>query len=118
MTEDNLKKRLGTGNPFRVPDGYFERFASDLMERLPEKESVETARKPTTWEKVRPLLYMAAMFVGAMLLIRVAASHYTPAGDSVQDEEVDMEMEYIDMAMESSMLDDYSLYVYLTEEKE
>lgn len=118
MTEDNLKKRLGTENPFRVPDGYFERFASDLMERLPEKESVETARKPTTWEKVRPLLYMAAMFVGAMLLIRVAASHYTPAGDPVQDEEVDMEMEYIDMAMESSMLDDYSLYVYLTEEKE
>ena len=58
------------------------------------------------------------MFVGARLLIHVAASHYAPADDPVQDGEVDMEMEYIDMAMESTMLDDYSLYVYLTEEKE
>lgn len=117
MTEDDLKKKVGTENPFRVPDGYFENFASNLMERLPEKEKVERSRKATPWEKVRPLLYMAAMFVGAMLLIRVAASHYTPAGTPEPDEELEAEMEYINMAMESSMLDDYSLYVYLTEEE-
>ena len=115
MMEDNLKKRIGTENPFRVPEGYFGNFASDLMERLPEKEKVEAARKPTTWEKVRPLLYMAAMFVGAMLLIRVASMHYAPAGSPDQEAELEAEMEYIDMAMENSMLDDYSLYVYLTE---
>lgn len=115
MAEDILKKRIGTDNPFRVPDGYFEHFASELMERLPEKEKVEAPRKPTTWEKVRPLLYMAAMFVGAMLLIRVASTHYAPAGSSDQEAELEAEMEYIDMAMENSMLDDYSLYVYLTE---
>ena len=117
MTEDDLKKKVGTENPFRVPDGYFENFASNLMERLPEKEKVERSREATTWEKVRPLLYMAAMFVGAMLLIRVAASHYTPVGTPEPDEELEAEMEYINMAMESSMLDDYSLYVYLTEEE-
>lgn len=116
MTEDNLEKRIGTGNPFRVPDGYFENFASDLMKRLPEKEKVEVVRKPTTWEKIRPLLYMAAMFVGAMLLIRVASTHYMPAGNTDQEDELEAEMEYINMAMENSMLDDYSLYVYLTEE--
>lgn len=118
MTEDNLKNKLGTENPFRVPDGYFENFASELMERLPDKEKVEISRQPTTWEKVRPLLYMAAMFVGAMLLIRVAASHYTPAENPALDEDWDVETEYIDMAMESSMLDDYSLYVYLSEDEE
>ena len=118
MTEDNLKNKLGTENPFRVPDGYFENFASELMERLPDKEKVEISRQPMTWEKVRPLLYMAAMFVGAMLLIRVAASHYTPAENPALDEDWDVETEYIDMAMESSMLDDYSLYVYLSEDEE
>ena len=118
MREDNLKKRLGTENPFRVPEGYFEHFTSELMDRLPEKEKVEAPRKPTAWEKVRPLLYMAAMFVGAMLLIRVASTYYTPAGSLDQEEELEAEMEYINMAMENSMLDDYSLYVYLTEEEE
>lgn len=118
MMEDNLLKKIGTENPFRVPEGYFERFASDVMDRLPEKEKVEVARKPTAWEKIRPLLYMAAMFVGAMLIIRVASSHYMPGAGDAFDEEVDLEMEYIDMAMENSMLDDYSLYVYLTDEEE
>ena len=45
MTEDDLKKKVGTENPFRVPDGYFENFASNLMERLPEKEKVERSRE-------------------------------------------------------------------------
>ena len=59
---------------------------------------------------------MAAMFVGAMLLIRVASTHYMSAGNTDQEDELEAEMEYINMAMENSMLDDYSLYVYLTEE--
>ena len=117
-TEDNLKKKIGADNPFRVPDGYFENLTSEVMNRLPEKEKVMVERKPTTWEKVKPLLYMAAMFVGAMLLIRVASTYYTPAGNPAVEEEADEEMEYINMAMDNSMLDDYSLYVYLTEDDE
>lgn len=117
MTEDNLQKRIGKENPFRVPEGYFESFTSKVMNNLPEKEKVEAPCKPTAWEKVRPLLYMAAMFVGAMLIIRVASSHYTPGTDAA-DEEIDQEVEYIDMAMENSMMDDYSLYVYLTTDAE
>lgn len=117
-TEDNLKKRIGSENPFRVPDSYFENLTSEVMKRLPEKETVVTERKPTIWEKVKPLLYMAAMFVGAMLLIRVASTYYTPVGNSAVEEEVDKEMEYINMAVDNSMLDDYSLYVYLTDDEE
>ena len=113
-TEDSLQKRIGKENAFRVPDGYFESFTSKVMNSLPEKEKIEEPRKPTAWEKVRPLLYMAAMFVGAMLIIRVASSHYTPGADVVADEEIEQEVEYIDMAMENSMMDDYSLYVYLS----
>ena len=36
--EDKLLKKIGTENPFRVPEGYFEGFTSDLMSRLPEKD--------------------------------------------------------------------------------
>ena len=116
--EDKLLKKLGTENPFRVPEGYFESFTSDLMSRLPEKEKTDVFREPTTWEKVRPWLYMAAMFVGAALIIRVASM-----GEAVSEirqqaaaDDADVELEYISTAIENTMMDDYSLYVYLTDE--
>nr|WP_325289029.1 hypothetical protein [uncultured Bacteroides sp.] len=115
--EDKLLKKVGTENPFRVPEGYFENFTSDLMSRLPEKEKTDIHREPTTWERVRPWLYMAAMFVGAALIIRVA-SPGKPASEPQQlaADETDIELEYISTAIENTMMDDYSLYVYLTDE--
>lgn len=116
--EDKLLKKIGTENPFRVPEGYFEGFTSDLMSRLPEKEKTDVYREPTTWEKVRPWLYMAAMFVGAALIIRVASTG-EPASETQQQlaaDDTDIELEYISTAIENTMMDDYSLYVYLTDE--
>ncbi len=117
--EDNLLKKIGTENPFRVPEGYFDGFTSDLMSRLPEKEKTDVRREPTTWEKVRPWLYMAAMFVGAALIIRVASPGETVLEGQQQQiaaDESDIEMEYIRVAIENTMMDDYSLYVYLSDE--
>lgn len=118
--EDKLLKKVGTENPFRVPEGYFENFTSDLMSRLPEKEKTDIHREPTTWEKVRPWLYMAAMFIGAALIIRVASPGETVSNGQQQQQiaadESDIEMEYIRTAIENTMMDDYSLYVYLSDE--
>ncbi len=61
---------------------------------------------------------MAAMFVGAALIIRVASSNHTPvdtAGDRMVADDTEMEMEYINIAVDNSMMDDYSLYVYLAD---
>ena len=115
--EDKLQKMIGTENPFRVPEGYFESLTSEVMNRLPEKEkSLGAIRKESTmWERVRPWLYMTAMFIGAALIIRVASTDRTPAADRVAAEESETEMEYINMAVDNSMLDDYSLYVYLAD---
>lgn len=118
--EDKLLKKIGTENPFRVPEGYFEGFTSDLMSRLPEKEKTDVHREPTTWEKVRPWLYMAAMFIGAALIIRVASPGETVSNGQQQQQiaadESDIEMEYIRTAIENTMMDEYSLYVYLSDE--
>ena len=115
--EDNILKKVGTENAFRVPEGYFENFNSELMNRLPEKEKLAFEQKePTMWERVKPWAYMAAMFVGAALSIRVASSDRTPAAtDRMAADETETEMEYINMAVDNSMLDDYSLYVYLAD---
>lgn len=59
---------------------------------------------------------MAAMFVGAALIIRVASSNHTPdTVNRVAADDTETEMEYINMAVDNSMLDDYSLYVYLAD---
>ena len=58
---------------------------------------------------------MTAMFIGAALIIRVASTDHKPAVDRVAAEESETEIEYINMAVDNSMLDDYSLYVYLAD---
>ena len=114
---DKIQKKIGTENPFRVPEGYFENLTSEVMNRLPEKEKlIAVQTEPTMWQKVRPWLYMTAMFIGAALIIRVASSDRTPAAtDRMAADETETEMEYINMAVDNSMLDDYSLYVYLAD---
>lgn len=115
--EDKIQKKIGTENPFRVPEGYFENLTSEVMNRLPEKEKLTAVQtEPTMWQKVKPWLYMTAMFIGAALIIRVASSDRTPAAtDRMAADETETEMEYINMAVDNSMLDDYSLYVYLAD---
>ena len=115
--EDTLLKKIGKEHSFKVPDGYFENLTSEVMNKLPEKEKVAFKEEHvSTWTRLKPLSYMAAMFVGAALIIRVASSDRTPAAtDRMAADETETEMEYINMAVDNSMLDDYSLYVYLAD---
>lgn len=56
-------------NPFKVPDNYFARLNEEIMNHLPEKENVAPRTVPL-WEKVKPWVYMAAMFVGLYITIQ------------------------------------------------
>ena len=74
--EDKLLRKVGTTNPFTVPEGYFENLTSEVMNRLPEKEKTEfSVKKVTLWDRMKPWAYMAAMFAGAALIIRIASSN-------------------------------------------
>ena len=114
--EDGLRKRIGKENPFKVPEGYFADFTSKMMDKLPEKMKVPENARISTWTKLKPLLYMAAMFVGAALIIRVASSGYESSSKnmaSADEDSVVISDEMIDYAVEGTRMDDYSLYVYL-----
>lgn len=74
MKEDNdILKQLNRRSGMTVPNGYFEDFASKMMQNLPE----HTAEAPTNvlprswWQRVRPYAYMAAMFCGIWLMMWV-----------------------------------------------
>ena len=71
MSKKKIKlEEIGTTNPFQVPEGYFEDFAENMMSRLPKRVS-ETPRTISLWARVQPWVYMAAMFTGIALMIRL-----------------------------------------------
>lgn len=74
---DSILDRVDRQTGMTVPDGYFESFAARMKDSLPEqpweKESAEANVLPSTvWQRIRPYVYMAAMFAGIWLLMNVS----------------------------------------------
>lgn len=70
---DNILKKIGRNDGTTVPEGYFEDFASRMMATLPEREEIveSPAEKRTLWMRVRPYVYMAAMFAGVWTMMKM-----------------------------------------------
>ncbi len=69
--ESEILDKLGRDPGFRVPEGYFEAFNERMAGMLPEVEVTEVDTPPTLWMKVRPYVYMAAMFAGVWCMMKV-----------------------------------------------
>ena len=115
--EDLILKKVGTKNPFNVPDGYFDNFTKELMNQLPEKEMVMVSSEITLWQRVKPWVYMTAMFCGIMLSVRVFVGE--PDKDEFpaisQTEVENLPDEDWEIMIDHIMMDDYTLYQYLTD---
>ena len=119
--EVNLDQLKGK-NPFKVPVGYMEGLTDQIMQRIPEKEE-EQIRPVFFMDRVRPWLYMAAVFIGLGLFFKAIVgidSTQTGKADSVllvqnhlqndislnteQNEEEDyldyLEAQYVDILMD------------------
>lgn len=90
----------GDRSVFRVPEGYFEGLEKQLSQRIETLEAEkkleirERSRKKggiiLTMQSVRPMLYMAAMFV--LLLFSIAlVFHYTAGSGSLRAQETSSE---------------------------
>lgn len=68
--KDNRKilDEIGGKSGFKVPENYFENMSARITEQLPERE-LPKPEIVTPWQRVRPYLYMAAMFVGIWLMM-------------------------------------------------
>ena len=114
--EDNLFRKVGTKNPFNVPDRYFEDFTQDLMSKLPEKEPMLPVAEPTLWQQVKPWIYMAAMFCGIMLSVRIFVGE--PKGEVFPITHADAEIlpdEEWEIMARRTLINDYDLYEFLTD---
>ena len=68
--ESKILDKLGKNPGFKVPENYFNDFNAKLLESLPEVKITEEV-KPTMWVRVRPFIYMAAMFAGVWLMMNI-----------------------------------------------
>ena len=93
--EQDIFDKIGKDPGFRVPEGYFADFTKKMTESLPEK-TFKKEPKPTKWVRIRPWVYMAAMFGGIWCMMQIfadmkdAVSHnlgYNPEiADAMNDE--------------------------------
>lgn len=131
--EDYLIKKCGKKQNFEVPEEYFDSFTEKVMESLPERnfEEIYSPKTVTMWDKVKPLVYLAAMFAGIALMFAVAEDFVSGNGQGEQKNLVstrsvstdesrtavysDEAAEYCDYVMNNSDMDDYSMYQYLEE---
>lgn len=67
-----------------VPDGYFESFAAKMIHDLPKREEAEAPGNilpppQTLWNRVRPYVYLAAMFAGIWCMLKMFVLMSSPA---------------------------------------
>lgn len=68
--ESIILDKLGKESGFKVPENYFANFNSQLLDSLPDVKLTEE-EKPTLWVRLRPFVYMAAMFAGIWLMMNI-----------------------------------------------
>lgn len=71
--EDRQHKSDDPTQAFKVPEGYFDQLSSSIMTRIrtEEQEIEESSARRPLMEVIRPYLYLAAMFVGLVLIINL-----------------------------------------------
>ena len=71
MKEKNdILSTIGKDSGFKVPENYFSDFAEKMAKSLPDQE-IQPIPQPTRWQRVRPFLYMAAMFAGIWCMMQI-----------------------------------------------
>ena len=111
-TTNNQLNKIGNKNPYQVPENYFEELTSRIMVQLPQK--VEENSQLSLWERVKPWVYMAAMFIGIALMIKtfVKAPDQFDSGLNISSTEVDDFYEYYENQSEK---DSYHEAIYLVD---
>lgn len=109
--KENILDKIGRRDGMTVPEGYFADFQQRMEAMLPFNEEAETQRKTqaprTFWEKVRPFVYMAAMFAGVWCMVKMFAMLGTGGVDlSIDNNEV----------LSSALADDTFIYEYLRDD--
>ena len=124
MTEEELlKQTFGNENHFKVPDGFFDRFAAEMMEKVEDTSIAEQHNATTTHRNaiVRRLVPYLAVASVVGLLFGVAVFHNPDTGEQnasvpVQTLVSSSSGDALDQMADYVMLDNQDLYSYMSNE--
>ena len=112
--DSTLLNKYGKNPGFKVPENYFADFNQRMAEMLPDVEITPVDAKPTMWQRLKPLVYMAAMFAGVWCMMSVF-SHFSNTS-SIQSIKAVAEQLYddnnVDEFIMSGSVSDYDILNY------
>ena len=112
--EQILRQNFGNKTPFRVPEGYFEEFAEQLMAQLPARETRAVPMRPW-WRRHRASMLAAACICAAVFSVGV----YLGSSESRQASLASAPVENVDNTMDEIadyvMMDNEAIYASLTD---
>lgn len=101
--EDKLLKHAGRHTGMKAPDGYFEEFVDGMMSSLPKYPKKPEAPVLTTWQRIKPYVYMAAMFAGIWCMMKM----FHIASQNATSADLDNPPESVVLALDDSETFDY-----------
>ena len=120
--EEYIRSKMGQKNPFKVPDGYFDKLTQQVMDRLPEQQTdrlseqqtnvQQTKKKSAIIRHLRPLLYAAACICIAVFTATFFFGSHVEEDDTMANAQQDATYSdtYIDEAADYAMIDNEDIY--------
>ncbi|MBO4803621.1 MAG: hypothetical protein IKX18_07875 [Muribaculaceae bacterium] len=106
--------KYGKDPGFKVPENYFADFNKRMVDMLPDVEITPVDVKPTMWQRVRPLVYLAAMFAGVwcMLTVLKNVNNTDPYAVGAVAEKLTDDKSNVDEFIMSGSVSDYDIINY------
>lgn len=93
--EDEIKDKFGTSGGWTLPENYFEGFYEEMSAKLPAYPEKPRVAPMSMWQRMKPYVYLAAMFAGIWVMMKV---FYNVTSDASL--QVDNPPQHIAMAMQ------------------
>ncbi len=107
--DSDILNKIGRKSGFQVPENYFEQFNSRMIEQLPERV-LPQPEAITLWQRLRPYIYMAAMFAGIYLMVSIFVGEDTKTDDVLMAETNAEGEEYLVEDYLMSSIDEYTIF--------
>ena len=71
VKDSDILDKIGRRSGMTVPENYFADFAARMEAKLPEHKATPSGKvlHKSVWQRCRPYIYMAAMFLGIWLMM-------------------------------------------------
>ena len=113
--DSTILTKYGKDSGFKVPENYFDDFNKRMADMLPEVEITPIDVKPTMWQRIKPLVYLAAMFAGVWCMMYVFG-HITDSGNGLTVSEIAEKLQddksNLDDFIMSGSVSDYDILNY------